>query len=235
MTFSLLWQVSDFNPDKVSCDLYWTRICRYQFLAPGCATCYRVCCVLRYTAMLLGHYPIPVITPRLVISFTIFFRVTQQPKSVLGPLTSRFIDHSQLDTHTHGWTPLNEWSAHRRDRCLHNTQRTQDTNIHALSGIRTCDPSNRASADLCLRPCGHRDRLLHNLSNIIVRVILIFGSVVRYDIITWHSLWNNLWTICLCTEDLAFTTWMGRGAALIAVISRCKNKSNAVPAQQFLL
>jgi hypothetical protein len=29
---------------------------------------------------------------------------------------------------------------------------TQETNIHALSGIRTCDPSNRVAADLRLRP-----------------------------------------------------------------------------------
>ena len=223
------------NPNKVSCDLYWTCTCGYQFRAPDCATCCRVCCVLRYIAMLLSHHPVPLIMPRPVIPFIILFRVTQQPKSVLGPLTVE-VSRSLTIRHTHArLTPLNEWSARRRDRCLHNTQQTQETNIHALSGIRTCDPSNRAAADLCLRPWGHRDRLLHNLSNMIVRGILIFGSVVRYAVITWHSLWNNRWTICLCTEDLVFTTWMGRGAALLAVISRCKNKNNAVSAQQILL
>jgi hypothetical protein len=36
------------------------------------------------------------------------------------------------------------------------------TDIHALSGIRTHDPSVRASEDsLCLRSCGHRDRHTH--------------------------------------------------------------------------
>jgi hypothetical protein len=35
---------------------------------------------------------------------------------------------------------------------------TQETNIHALSGIRTRDPSNQAAADLRLRPRGYRGR-----------------------------------------------------------------------------
>jgi hypothetical protein len=37
---------------------------------------------------------------------------------------------------------------------------TQETNIHALSGIRIRDPSNQAVADLRLRPRGYRSRLL---------------------------------------------------------------------------
>jgi hypothetical protein len=40
----------------------------------------------------------------------------------------------------------------------HNIQ-TQETNIHALSGIRTRDPSNHAVTDQRLRPRSHRDRL----------------------------------------------------------------------------
>ena len=39
-----------------------------------------------------------------------------------------------------------------------NTQHSQQTNIHAPSGIRTYNPSRRAAADLHLRPRGHRDR-----------------------------------------------------------------------------
>jgi hypothetical protein len=69
---------------------------------------------------------------------------------------SGFLDH----THTHGRTPLDEWSARRRGLYLHRT--TQHTNIHAPSMIRTRDPSNQAAADLRLRPCGHWDR--HALS-----------------------------------------------------------------------
>ena len=42
-----------------------------------------------------------------------------------------------------------------------NTQHSQQTNIHASSGIRTRDLSRRAAADLHLRPCGHWDRHIY--------------------------------------------------------------------------
>ena len=38
-----------------------------------------------------------------------------------------------------------------------NTQQTQETNIHALSGILTCIPSNQAGLDLRRTLCGHRN------------------------------------------------------------------------------
>jgi len=46
--------------------------------------------------------------------------VELQPKSSLGSLILRFLDHTQLDTHTHisRRTPLNEGSARRRARYL---------------------------------------------------------------------------------------------------------------------
>jgi hypothetical protein len=59
-------------------------------------------------------------------------------------------------TKTHDRTPLDEWSARRRGLYLH--RRTQQTNIHAASGIRSRDPSNQPAADLRLRPRGHWDR-----------------------------------------------------------------------------
>jgi hypothetical protein len=40
--------------------------------------------------------------------------------------------------------------ARRRGRYRHNTQQTQQTNIHDLSRIRTSDPSNQAAAGLRL-------------------------------------------------------------------------------------
>jgi hypothetical protein len=42
----------------------------------------------------------------------------------------------------------------------HNIE-TQETNIHALSGIRTRDPINHAAADLRLRPRVYRGRQVH--------------------------------------------------------------------------
>jgi hypothetical protein len=39
-----------------------------------------------------------------------------------------------------------EWSVRRTGRYLHNTQQTQETNIHALGGMRTRDRSNQAAS-----------------------------------------------------------------------------------------
>ena len=60
-------------------------------------------------------------------------------------------------THTLGSTPLNEWSARRICPYLHNTQQTQQTNIHAIGGTRIRIPSNLEASDLRLRPHGHRN------------------------------------------------------------------------------
>jgi hypothetical protein len=48
-----------------------------------------------------------------------------------------------------GRTPLDEWSASRRDLSLpDNTQHSQQTDIHAPGGIRTHNLSRQAAADL---------------------------------------------------------------------------------------
>ena len=72
----------------------------------------------------------------------------------------RFLDHTRRHI-TVGRTPLDEWSARRRDLYLYNTQHSQQTNIYAPDGIRTHDLSRRAAADLRLRSRGYWDR--HNL------------------------------------------------------------------------
>ena len=71
------------------------------------------------------------------------------------------VSRSRTNRHIHasGRTPLNEWSARRRGRCLYNEQQIQKTNIHSSSGIRNRNPRNRGTADLRLRPHGHGDRL----------------------------------------------------------------------------
>jgi hypothetical protein len=83
--------------------------------------------------------------------------VVQQPNSGLGRLIFEF-SRSHTIRHTLGRTPLDEWSAWRTGRYLHNTQHSEETNIHALSGIQPGDPSNLATIDRSLRPHGHRDR-----------------------------------------------------------------------------
>ena len=74
---------------------------------------------------------------------------------------TRFLDHTQRRT-TVCRTPLDEWSARRRDLCLtrHNTHNRQ-TDRHASSGMLTHSLSRRAAVDLRLRPCGHWDRQWH--------------------------------------------------------------------------
>jgi len=61
----------------------------------------------------------------------------------------RFLDHTQRRT-TVGRTPLDVWSARRRDLYL--------TTHKSPGGIRTYDLSRRAAVDLRLRLRGHRDR-----------------------------------------------------------------------------
>jgi hypothetical protein len=89
--------------------------------------------------------------------FATFYLWRHSSTRTYGATFSRFLHHIQ--THHTGSTPLDEWSAHRRHRYLRNTQQPQETNIRALSGIRTRNPRNRAALDPHLTPRGHRDRL----------------------------------------------------------------------------
>jgi hypothetical protein len=56
---------------------------------------------------------------------------------------------------TLGRTPLDEWSARRRDLYL---KKTQETDINVPFGIRTRSPTKRAATDPRLRQRGHRGR-----------------------------------------------------------------------------
>jgi len=52
---------------------------------------------------------------------------------------------------SHTWqVSSGKWSARCRGRCLHKIKQTQETNIHAVRGFRTCVPRNEADADLRL-------------------------------------------------------------------------------------
>ena len=97
------------------------------------------------------------------LSVALIFFFAQQPLLHLPPPNqwarassfTSFLDHTQRHT-TVGRTPLDEWSASRRDLYLttHNTH-----NIHAPGGdSKTHNPSKRAAAVLRLWPRGHRDR-----------------------------------------------------------------------------
>jgi len=79
------------------------------------------------------------------------------PTRVMASSFLRVLDHTQRRT-TVGRTPLDEWSARRRDLYLttHNTHNRQIS--MAPGGIRTHNLSRRAAADLRLRPHGYWDR-----------------------------------------------------------------------------
>jgi hypothetical protein len=77
------------------------------------------------------------------------------PARAMTSSFTKFLDHTQRRT-TDGRTPLDEWSARRRDIYL--TTHTKQTNIHALCGIRTHDRSRRVAVDIRLGPRGHWNR-----------------------------------------------------------------------------
>jgi hypothetical protein len=91
--------------------------------------------------------------------FFLFWR--NNPQWARTSSFTRFLDQTQRHT-TVGRTPLDEWSAHRRD----NTQHSQQTNIHAHCGIRTHSISRQAVGDLRIRPRGLWDRLKLTLTKI---------------------------------------------------------------------
>ena len=64
-------------------------------------------------------------------------------------------DHTQRRT-TVGRSPLDEWSARRRNLWQHTTPTTEKF-PYPLGGIRTHNLSRRATVDLGLRPRGHWD------------------------------------------------------------------------------
>jgi hypothetical protein len=90
---------------------------------------------------------------------TIFSGSAVKRAMAMASSFTRFRDHTKQST-TVGRSPLDEWSARRRDLYLTtpNTQDTLQTNIHAPCGIRTHDRSRRTAVDLRLSPRGHWDR-----------------------------------------------------------------------------
>jgi hypothetical protein len=86
----------------------------------------------------------------------LFSRLCGQSRAMAFSFT-RFLDHTQRRA-TVSRSPLDEWSARRRDLYLrtHNTH-NRETDMPP-SGIRTNDLSRRTAADLHFRPRGHWDR-----------------------------------------------------------------------------
>jgi hypothetical protein len=79
-------------------------------------------------------------------------------------------------------TPVNKLSDRLRGRYLHCTQETQETGLHALSGIRTRSPSNQAAANLRLRQDGYRDRrnicCFTNFVTFLLRFLILLNGIL---------------------------------------------------------
>ena len=99
------------------------------------------------------------------------------------------IYHTQRST-TVGRTPLDEWSARRRDLYLttHNTHSRQIS--MPPDRIRTQNLSKRATADLCLRPSGHLNDIHITLPLYISRnrIVRIFNYTLKSFTLLLHLL-----------------------------------------------
>jgi hypothetical protein len=121
-----------------------------------------------------------------VITFTnhnrpYFFYLAQYPHPFQWAMASTFtrlLDHTQRRS-TVGRTPLDEGSASRRDFYL-TAQHSQQTNILALGGIRTHNPSRRAAADIGLTPCDHWDR--HDRPYSVTYIVLNIAVVSLFQL-----------------------------------------------------
>jgi hypothetical protein len=112
-------------------------------------------CVIIFTVLCCSDVCVVEICDAHFATYTVF---CLWRKTGLGRLITE-ISKSHTIRHTQPVGLLwREWSACRRGRYLYNTQRTQQTSIHALRWIRNGDPSNQAAADLHLKPRNRRDR-----------------------------------------------------------------------------
>ena len=126
----------------------------------------------------------------------LFVCLRNSPQWARAPSFTRFLDHTKRVT-IGGRTPLDEWSARRRDLYLttHNTHNRQTS--MPPGGIRTHDLSRRAAADLSLRPRGHWDR--HKNVTVAWKLSLTspLMAVTHYpsELVVWNLVWRYVMLI----------------------------------------
>ena len=117
-------------------------------------------------------------------------KITPPPPWRCGPTQAmassflRFLDHTQRRV-TVGRTPLDAWAVRRRT-LPHNTQHSQQTDIHDPGGIRNHNLSRRAAADLRLRPRGH---WVWNIKELSINISPL-EPLVNYLSSTKKTQWN---------------------------------------------
>jgi hypothetical protein len=132
------------------------------------------------------------------------------PTRAMASSFLRFLDHTQRRI-TVGRTPLDEWSARRRDPYLktHNTHNRQTS--APPGGIRTHDLGKQAAADLRLRPRGYWDR----------HITLVAQTIKDINIMDFyfHLLMSKLNLLQCCikrdtrTARTVVQIWLHLGAA----------------------
>ena len=153
------------------------------------------------------HHPVVLIISRQTHTNTtpeyylFVFGTTAPPQWARAPSFTRFLYHTQRRT-TIGKTPLDKWSARRRDLYL-TTLNTHNRDIHASGGFRTHNLSKRVAADVHFRRRGHcdRPRTLYVLLLLIAydmfrpfhaTIIDLFYSIFSiYVLVSYTWLWSN--------------------------------------------
>jgi hypothetical protein len=127
--------------------------------------------------------------------------MAQQPLGGLGLIISRLHDHTLRHT-TVGRTPLDEWSARRRDLYLttHNTHNIETS--MPPGGIRTRNPSKRATADPRLRPHGQWDRQNLRICKLNAKSVHLCIFLTAFDaMFNIHPLYLSFTHTASCTNS----------------------------------
>jgi hypothetical protein len=131
-----------------------------------------------YNRWAKSRYTVYSITVYLLLAHTIYiyFFVALQPHAGQGLLILE-VSRSHPTTHHSVVDSSGRVISSSQKPLPDNTQHSQQTDIHALSGIRTHNPSRRAAADLRLRPHGHWDQLMTMCVYITYMYMYIHGYV----------------------------------------------------------
>jgi len=135
----------------------------------------------------LHLYEVGTVTVSAIYRFFFFFgRNTPQWARVYSLLT--FLDHTQGRTIV-GRTPLDERSL------PDNTQHSQQTDIHALGGIRTHNPSKRSATDQRLRSRATGTGTIYRLPWLTRSFWILLAKY-------WHTIMNRVTKLIHCNGSL---------------------------------
>ena len=115
------------------------------------------------------------------------FHFFLQPKSCLGRLFVMVLVHTQTDTRPVELSTNDYPVVEVATYITHKQKRQKD--IHDLSGIRSRRSSNRAAADLRLRPRGHRN---WRCDGVLISFIERYGVILKYATVFFKNEYSTL-------------------------------------------